>query len=190
MKKKLVSIVLASLLVSSSFAVCAVDIDSMNIDELKTAYQELEEKYNKLLEEKETETETQSMEETSSDIDFEYSADGYTYKYLKNEVETINGEDYVHIYFDYTNGSEQSNTPFYSLFITAYQNGVELESGSVFETGVTEVDNTMKNVQSGTTLTVAYPYKLNDTSPVSIEIKPMISFGDVEIGKLEFDLNK
>lgn len=50
------------------------------------------------------------------------------------------------------------------------------------------MDITLKNIQSGTTVEVAFPFELTDSSPVSIEIQPMVSRGDVEIGEYTFDL--
>ena len=186
MKKRLLSVLLASALIGAAIPASAADIDSMTLEELKEAYKELETKYNALLEESgaaETETELGSVE-----TDFEYSADGYTYKYLKNQVETIDGTDYVYVFFEYTNDSGQSAMPYYSLAVQAYQNGVELNSGSVYDTGIPEADNTMKSVQNGTTIEVAFPFELADKSQVSIEVRPMVIIGDMEIGEYTFDL--
>ena len=186
MKKRLLSVLLASALIGAAIPASAADIDSMTLEELKEAYKELETKYNALLEESgaaETETELGSVE-----TDFEYSADGYTYKYLKNQIETIDGTDYVYVFFEYTNDSGQSAMPYYSLTTKAFQNGVEIQSYMSIDDPIPEANTAFKDVQTGTTTDIAIKFELVDDSPVSIEIQPMVSWGDIEIGEFTFDL--
>lgn len=186
MKKRLLFILLAGALAGTAVPVSATDIDSMTLEELKEAYKELETKYNALLEES-----GESSAETASknvDTNFEYSADGYTYKYLKNQVETIDGTDYVYVFFEYTNDSGQTATPYYSLTTKAFQNGVEIQSYMSIDDPISEANTTFKDVQTGSTTDIAIKFELVDDSPVSIEIQPMVSWGEVEIGEFTFDL--
>ena len=56
--------------------------------------------------------------------------------------------------------------------------------------GVPEADTAFKEVKDGTTTDIAYKFELSDDSPVSLEIQPMVSWGDTEIGELTFELNQ
>ena len=187
MKKRLLFILFASALaVGTDASVAAAAIDSMTFDELKEAYKELEAKYNALL--KESEESSVETDSKNTDTKFEYSADGYTYKYLKNQVETIDGTDYVYVFFEYTNDSGQTAMPYYSLTTKAFQNGVEIQSYMSIDDSISEANTTFKDVQTGSTVDIAIKFELVDDSPVSIEMQPMVSWGDVEIGEFSFDL--
>lgn len=191
MKKKLFIALLVGCLATSPITVSAsenTDISSMTLEELQQAYQELEAKYNALLEKSTNGSDTENSAAEITDADFEYSADGYTYKYLKNQVETIDGTDYVYVFFEYTNDSGQSTMPYYSLSTKAYQNGVEIQSYMSIDDPIPEANTAFKDVQTGTTTNIAIKYELTDNSPVSIELKPMVSWGDTEIGEYTFNL--
>lgn len=185
MKKKL--LVLTTVGITSCFSTIghAADINNMTFDELKQAYIELEEKYNTLLGESEMEAEN-----VRSDTIFSYSAEGFTYKYLKNEMKTIDGTDFVFVYFEFTNDSGNTTSPYYSLTSRAFQNGVEIESYMSFDEGVPEAETAFKEVKTGTTVDIAFKYELADDSPVSIEISPMFITDGIEIGEFEFELTK
>lgn len=186
MKKKIAILLVSGLLCCNATPVMASDVDSMSLEELKEAYKELESKYNELLAQT---TEPQSDAEAEVASDFQYSQDGFTYKYLKNEVKTIDGSDYVYIFFEYTNDSGETSTPYYSLATTAYQNGVQIDSYISIQDGVPEADVAFKEVKTGTTVDIALKFALSDDSPVSVEISPMLTYGDTEIGEFTFDLN-
>lgn len=162
----------------------AADIDSMTLDELKEAYLVLEEKYNTLLKNSETE-----MPE-SSDSEFIYSAEGFTYKYLKNEVLNIDGTDYVYVFFEYTNDSGETAMPYYSLSVQAFQGGIQIDPYMSFDESIKEAEIAYKDIKTGTTTDVAFKFEITDDSPVSIEVSPMFIVGDVEIGEYTFELNR
>ena len=185
MKKKIISLLLTGCLVMCPFVSSAqdVDISNMTLEELQQAYLELQQKYDELL------SKSSVSSEPETDYDFEYSAEGFTYKYLKNEVKNIGGSNYVFVFFEYTNNSNDTAIPYYSLVVSAFQNGVEISSYMSIDDGVPEADVAYKEVKSGTTTNVAFKFELSDESPVSIEIQPMVSFGDVEIGEFTIDLN-
>lgn len=177
---------IASLICCQSLPVYATDIDNMTLDELKTAYLELEEKYNALLGQSEL-----TEQEQVSDSEFVYSTDDYTYKFLKHEVRTSDDKDYLIIYFDFTNNSGHSTMPFYSdLNVKAFQNGVSLTQcmSNTYSDTVPEEDIAFKNIQDGTTVTIALRYILSDNSAISLEINPMIIWDNTEIGKYTFEL--
>lgn len=174
-------ILLSTALMLSSMPVYAADIDSMTFEELKEAYLELEEKYNSLIGEETSNTESDG---------FSYSAEGFTYKYLKNEVKNIDGTDYVFVFFEYTNDSGESSIPCYSLTVTAFQNGIEIDSFMSMSDGIPEAERAFKEIKNGTTTDIALKFELSDDSPIELEISPMIVFGDTPIGEYKFELNK
>lgn len=185
MKKKNLLALVAALCISTGSVSYAADIDSMTLEELKTAYMDLEEKYNALLASIEAENTDQN-----SDSDFVYSAEGFTYKYLKNEVKNVDGEDYVYVFFEYTNDSGETATPYYSLAVQAFQNGIQINSYMSYGEGIPEAETAFKEIKTGTTTEIALKFELSDDSPVSLEISPMFVIGDAEIGEYEFELNK
>ena len=78
--------------------------------------------------------------------------------------------------------------PYYSLTTKAFQNGVEIQSYMSIDDSISEANTTFKDVQTGSTVDIAIKFELVDDSPVSIEMQPMVSWGDVEIGEFSFDL--
>lgn len=189
MKRKILFLIVASLISCQPLPIFAnaADIDSMTLDELKAAYLELEEKYNVLLGQSEL-----TEQEQVSNSDFVYATDDYTYKFLKHEVKISDDDkDYLFIYFEFTNNSGHSTTPFYTdLNVKAFQNGVSLTQciSNLYSDTVPEEDIAFKNIQDGTTVTIALRYILSDDSAVSLEINPMIIWDDTEIGKYTFEL--
>lgn len=185
MKKRILNLILAGAIVFSPLYASAesTDISGMTLDELQKAYVELEAKYNSLLEKSgETEIETVS--------DFEYEADGHTFKYLKNEVAEKDGEEFVYVFFEYTNDSGESTTPYYALSVNAYQNGVQIDPYISYDEPFEEADTAYKDIKSGTTVDIALKFLLSDDSPVSIEISPYVMWGEMKAGEFTFELNK
>lgn len=118
---------------------------------------------------------------------FAYTVDDkYTIKYLRHEVIDSN----LCVYFEFTNGDVNSISPYFSMNVKAYQNGVELDPNYSYGSPniVPEADVTMKDVLGGATVDVAFIYKLNDMSEVTIETFPILSIGEVEHGFMTLTL--
>jgi hypothetical protein len=174
MKRKLI----LGMLIVSMAAPSAVYADAKDdrIAELEAQISELQEELNSL---------------TTGDSDFEYTADGYTFKYLKSEV--VNDSswgDCVYVYFNFTNGSGSSCSPSSSLLIRAFQNGVEIESVSpgYNDNAPVENDNLYKQIQDGASVDIALLFKLDDDSDVSLELSPYFTDQDSVIGEYTFSL--
>ena len=185
MKKKILCLMLCGMMAVSPISVYADEKDDRiaeleaQVAELESELSEMKEKYEK--NEKENEA-----------GDFAYTQDGYTYKYLKNEIieDNTNGKRVV-IYFEYTNESGQTTSPANALNIRAFQNGIELNwMMPDFNNSIPEADVAFKDIQSGTTTDIAMIYTISDESDVSIEISPMFYTDTTEIGKYTFALNK
>lgn len=95
-----------------------------------------------------------------------------TLKYLKHEVITdSNNREVVVVYFDFTNNSKDNEAFVYNYNVTCFQNGKELDYPLV-SFDVDEYNNTARELQTGTNITVAKIYILEDKSDVNLEVTP------------------
>lgn len=95
-----------------------------------------------------------------------------TLKYLKHEIITdSNNREVVVVYFDFTNNSKDNEAFVYNYNVTCFQNGKELDYPLV-SFGVDEYNNTARELQTGTNITVARIYILEDKSDVNLEVTP------------------
>lgn len=97
-------------------------------------------------------------------------------------------KEVVIVTFDFTNLSEASKAFLWETSTKAFQNGVELEdkiSGLVEEA---KMDNNDKEIKTGITVEVEKAFELSDkTSPIEIEVDPLISLDKDEVYKFEID---
>lgn len=92
---------------------------------------------------------------------------------------SYDNEDVAIVDVSFTNNSGESKTPSGSLYnVTAYQNGVELET--TFDSNLAEYDS-YTSVQSGATLNYSELFVIKDRSPITIEIKEFL--GDKKVSK-------
>lgn len=98
--------------------------------------------------------------------------DDTTLKYLKHEIITdSNNREVVVVYFDFTNNSKDNEAFVYNYNVTCFQNGKELDYPLV-SFDVDEYNNTARELQTGTNITVAKIYILEDKSDVNLEVTP------------------
>lgn len=109
--------------------------------------------------------------------------DGTSLEYLYYEID---GE-YIVLYFDFSNVYSDKATFGYTYSVTAYQNGIELDTGIFY---VNEIEkNGSREIKKGVTLRVCEAFKLSDyTSDVEIEIAPWISWDDEPFGEFTIKL--
>ncbi len=125
----------------------------------------------------------QSTEATTKDdtIDFEY-ADLYV-KFLESEIK----DGQLYVYFEMTNNSDENDSFGYTFDTTAFQNGIELETDYVYSSD--EEKNADKEIQPGATIKLAEVFELSDnTSKVTIEVEPLITFTDNKLIKFDIEL--
>lgn len=119
------------------------------------------------------------------------------FSYEKMDVEFIEykiednawGEQCLVVYFDFTNNSKENQTFIYAFSVKAFQNGVEMDlsTGHVND----ETKNHGKEIQPGTTVTVAVAFYIEDEkSAVDIEVEPWISFSDKKLFEKELFLQE
>lgn len=92
------------------------------------------------------------------------------------DISTIGGAEYITVYYQFTNNSDSNQTFFLYVSAKAFQNGIELQSSVVYtseETRTAEAE-----IKPGITTLVAQAYRLQDDSPVLLEVSPLISFSN------------
>lgn len=115
---------------------------------------------------------TKQASTTQQDTDTATNNDT-TLKYLKHEVITdSNDREVLVVYFDFANNSEDNTAFAYNYDVTCFQNGKELDYPLV-SFDIDEYNNIARELQTGTNITVARIYILEDKSNVDLEVTPL-----------------
>ena len=165
MKKAIIALLLSVCILTPVFA----EDNTQRIAEIEERIEELNQEIADLRAE---------LKELKKADGFTYEANGHTYTYLKHEVAEHNGEEYVVFYFDYTNDSEETSYCYQEISVEAFQDGVEL-------TGYNWLDNefmanTMKKVQTGTTIEIALGFEISSMNDITLYIGSRMMDGDSE----------
>ena len=110
---------------------------------------------------------------------FDVTSENFRNTYTDYRVATdYNGDSCIIIYSDYTNLSDESNSPAFSYaIVSAFQNGVELETTFLPSDDSDPAENNLsKDIQPGITINAARVFKLEDMSDVSLECKDIMNF--------------
>mgnify|MGYP001623656229 CR=1 FL=1 len=112
-----------------------------------------------------------------------------SYEFLRHEITTdFEGKPAIWIYSRVTNTGNESVMANCIAYPALFQNGVELEIGvpNTADMEKAEYQNSIKDIQPGTTIEIAQLYKLSDNSTITIEINNLLDwFDDVEKFNLE-----
>lgn len=112
-----------------------------------------------------------------------------SYEFMRYELTTdFEGKPAIWIYSRVTNTGNESVMANCIAYPTLFQNGVELEIGvpNTADMEKAEYQNSIKEIQSGTTIEIAQLYKLSDNSTITVEINNLLDwFDDVESFNLE-----
>lgn len=115
---------------------------------------------------------TKQASATQQDTDTATNNDT-TLKYLKYDVITdSNDREVLVVYFDFANNSEDNTAFAYNYNVTCFQNGKELDYPLV-SFDIDEYNNIARELQTGTNITVARIYILEDKSNVDLEVTPL-----------------
>lgn len=102
--------------------------------------------------------------------------DSFSITYTRHEVGTdYNGNPCLYYYYTFTNKAAENQMAAVATSVKAFQNGVECSTAISME-DKPEIENYMKEVQSGGSLEVCQVYELADMSDVTIEAQELISF--------------
>lgn len=130
-----------------------------------------------------------SSEETTATTVGEGDIDDYHVKITSATMGVdYKGESAIIITYDFTNNSDSEQAFIYAVSADVYQNGIECGSATMVD-GV-DVQKQMNKIKPGTTYQIEIAYELQDeTSPVEVECKEAISFGnDSEVVSQTFTL--
>lgn len=164
MKKKIVAVMLVSMMILS-LAACGKSSAPASNDNNKTEATAPTKEEKKTKEKKEASGKVEQINLDNSEGSLVYS---------KHEA-TTNYDDLpaVRVYFNYTNKSSETKSAQSTFFSQVFQNGVECDitmSGD-YENPNAADQNLSKELQSGTTIEVAFMFLLQDaTSPVTVKV--------------------
>lgn len=97
-------------------------------------------------------------------------------------AEDYEGNPALIVNYDFTNNSDEAANAMWSLNIDVFQNGLELETAVIADSSVYDSGQSMRDIQTGATLSCQDAFVLEDTtSPVEIHVSELISFDDTEV---------
>lgn len=129
-------------------------------------------------------TETQAVEEPKEEEQTAESAYAVTLD-SATLVSTYDGAPAVAITYTFTNNSEEATSPAASVYVKAFQNGVQLESAVV--SGL-DSGSYMSELKPGATATCTQAYALTDQSEVTVEAEELFSLSDELLASKVFTL--
>ena len=100
--------------------------------------------------------------------------------------ESYDGKLCAVITYTFTNNSDEATSFSGSIRDRAYQNGVELSSAIV--DGWDTIDNAIKDVKPGATITVSGAFVLDDESDITVECTEWGAFDDVILAEATFSV--
>lgn len=101
------------------------------------------------------------------------------------------GEDYegnpiIVITYSWTNNSDETKSPMWTISEKAFQDGVELDTAIVMNSDVYDSGASMKEVRPGTTIEAQCAFVMTSESIVEFEMTELISFSN-EMVAMNFD---
>lgn len=174
-KKKLATLV--TIMMVMSLAACGDTTASSSVSESASAGS-VSTSTQAPAEEPTAEPTEEPVAEPADDGIISMETDDFSIVYSRHEAGTdYEGKPCLYYYYTFTNKSDKNQSAAVATSVKAFQNGVECGIAISTE-GRPEIENYMKEVQSGGTLEVCEVYELADTSEVTIEAKDFLSFSD------------
>lgn len=100
----------------------------------------------------------------------ESSAPEHTMEFIESKTMVIDDQEYVALFYDYTNGSDETVIPCDQINVKAFQDGEELVvtvfTGEKMD-GAVQCDT---SIQGGATAKIVWLFEKVDDSPVSVEM--------------------
>lgn len=99
------------------------------------------------------------------------------------KLTNYNGEEVFAVFYNFTNNSEDTISATSALFVKAFQDGVELDTGYLADADLPEdkagtYGADYKDVRPGTTIECYEEFVLTSTSDVEVEVTEFMSFDD------------
>lgn len=114
--------------------------------------------------------------ESTDTIDF--STDQFSIHYTQHTTaKDLSGQSCLLVFYEYTNHGNAPSSAMVDVSLQAYQNG-EACSPAIPESTEESIDNFMKEIQPGETITVCQAFSLTDTSEVTLSAGEAFHFGE------------
>ena len=174
MKKKLVTLLLASVLALSATACTSTEEPK---EETKTEEAKEKEEVPTETDAEETPEEEVKEEVPEDDGIIDFTAEKFNVKYVKHEFGTdYEGNKCLYYYYTFTNNGEENATAGIAAHVQCFQDGSECEMAITEDMNDSMNNYAMNEVQPGGTVEVCQTYKLKSDTEITIEASDMISF--------------
>lgn len=128
----------------------------------------------------EEETPAPAAEQPADDNLIDLNTGKYIIKYTGHAVGTdYEGKPCLIVYYDFTNNSDENASSAASVFMKAFQNGVQCDT-AIFMEENEALGNYLTEVQPGATINTAQCYSISDMSQVTLEASELIAFDDTK----------
>lgn len=176
MKKKLVTLLLASVLALSATACTSTEEPK---EETKTEEAKEKEEVPTETDAEETPEEEVKEEVPEDDGIIDFTAEKFNVKYVKHEFGTdYEGNKCLYYYYTFTNNGEENATGGIAAHVQCFQDGSECEMAITEDMNDSMNNYAMNEVQPGGTVEVCQTYKLKSDTEITIEASDMLSFDD------------
>ena len=176
MKKKLVTLLLASVLALSATACTSTEEPK---EETKTEEAKEKEEVPAETEAKETPEEKAKEDVPEDDGIIDFTAEKFNVKYVKHEFGTdYEGNKCLYYYYTFTNNGDENATAGIAAHVQCFQDGSECEMAITEDMNDSMNNYAMNEVQPGGTVEVCQTYKLKSDTEITIEASDMLSFDD------------
>ena len=177
MKKKLITLLLCTMLAATSTVPVLADEKDDRIAELEAQVADLEKTVEELQAELQKAKGGSTTPASKDGINFE--ADTFTVQYTRHEFSTdYEGNKCLLYYYNFTNNSDQNATAGLTAHVQCFQDGSECEM-AIVDISSPELDNyAMNEVQPGYTVEVCQPFLLKSDAELTIEVSDLFSVSD------------
>lgn len=178
MKKKLITLLLCTMLAATSTVPVLADEKDDRIAELEAQLDEANATIEKLQAELQKAKGGSTTLASKDGINFE--TDTFTVQYTRHEFGTdYEGNKCLLYYYNFTNNSDQNTTAGMTAHVQCFQDGSECEMAIVTDGYVDAMDNyAMNEVQPGGTVEVCQPFTLKSDTEITIEVSDLMSVSD------------
>lgn len=128
-------------------------------------------------------TESQNSDEQEDNADAAGKDLGDFYVEVKGAALTTDyeGNPAIVVTYAWTNNSEETTSAMVSMYESAFQNGVQLDTAILVDASF-DIDSAMTNVRPGTTIDIQKAYVMTDeTAEVEFEVSEFLGFSDEKI---------
>lgn len=178
----LIGIIIAAVILITGTAVNGV-LEEQGFTSSEKTKKESTKKDKKNSEESSEQEEISTAPETEQPTDdniIDLNTGKYIIKYTGHAV----GSDYegnpcLIVYYDFTNNSDENTSSAASVFMKAFQNGIQCDT-AVFMEENEALGNYLTEIQPGTTINTGQCYSISDMTQVTLEASELITFDDTK----------